>query len=106
MAPIAGDSIVIDKPDKPEQVPAQKLTITDTGIAPYIFFEGAPSFGFANGIVNVTLAASRHLMKDGVVASDVVAVAHLRCNAIAALELRNALDSAILLATKTEGTAH
>jgi hypothetical protein len=41
---------------KPEQITPAK-TVTDTGIAPYIFFEGAPNFGFANGVVNVTLAA-------------------------------------------------
>jgi hypothetical protein len=28
-------------PDAPD-----KLTVTDTGIAPYIYFEGAPNFGF------------------------------------------------------------
>ena len=103
---ITGDTFVIDKPDKPEQVAPAKITITDTGIAPCIFFEGAVTFGFANGIVNVTLAASRHLMKDGTPVSDLVAVAHLRCNAVAALDLRNALDNALLLAAKTEGRAH
>jgi hypothetical protein len=95
-----------DKPDKPEQIPPTKITIIDTGVAPYIFFDGAPNFGFANGIVNVTLATGRHLLKDGVPTSDIVAVGYLRCNALAAMELRAALDSALLLATKTEGTAH
>jgi hypothetical protein len=97
---------MIDKPHKPEQVAPAKITITDTGIAPYIFFEGAPTFGFVNGIVNVTLAASRHLMKDGAPVSDFIVLAHLRCTAFAALDLRNALDNALLLAAKTEGTAH
>jgi hypothetical protein len=88
---------VTDKPDKPEQITPAKITVTDTGIAPYIFFEGAPNFGFANGVVNVTLAATRHLIKDGAPFSDIVAVAHLRCNPLSALELRNALDSALCL---------
>ena len=52
-----------DKPDKPEQPPSTKITITDTGIALFLFFEGAPNFGFVNGVVNVTLAATRHLME-------------------------------------------
>ena len=95
-----------DNPDKPEQVAPAKITVTDTGIAPYIFFEGVPTFGFNNGIVNVTLAATRHLLKEGLPASDVVAVAYLRCSALAAMELRNVLDSALLLAAKTEQTAH
>jgi hypothetical protein len=81
-----------NKPDKPEQVTPPKITVTDAGIAPFVFFEGAPNFGFVNGVVNVTLAASRHLIKDGAVVSDIVAVAHLRCNIPAALELRGALD--------------
>jgi hypothetical protein len=54
-------------PDAPE-----KLTVTDTGIAPYIYFEGAPNFGFTNGIINVTLAATRHLLRDGAPVRDVV----------------------------------
>ena len=48
--------IVPDKPGKPEQITPAK-TVTDTAIAPYIFFASAPNFGFANGVVNVTLAA-------------------------------------------------
>ena len=68
-----------DKPDKPEQIAPPKLTITDSALAPYVFFDGAPSFGYLNGIVNVTLVAGRHLLKDGVPTADFVAVAYLRC---------------------------
>jgi hypothetical protein len=39
-------------------------------------------------------------VKDGVSVTDAVAVAHLRCNIPAAIELRAALDSALLLAAK------
>jgi hypothetical protein len=88
------------------QIQPTKITVTDTGLAPYIFFEGAPNFGFANGVVNVTLAAGRHLLKEGVAVTDFVAVGYLRCNAVAAAELRNALDSALLLAAKTDGEQH
>jgi hypothetical protein len=49
--------------DVPEKLDPPKLTVTDTGIAPYIYFEGAPNFGFTNGIINVTLAAHRHLLR-------------------------------------------
>jgi hypothetical protein len=47
---------VTDKPGKLEQITPAK-NVTETAIAPYIFFEDAPNFGFANGVVNVTLAA-------------------------------------------------
>jgi hypothetical protein len=93
-------------PDMPENPVPTRLTVTDTGIAPYIYFEGAPNFGFANGIVTVTLAANRHLLRDGAPVTDIVATAHLRCNVPAAIELRNALDGALLLAARTRGGAH
>ena len=96
---------MVDNPDNPEQISSKTLTVNDIGISPYIFFEGAPNFGFANGIVNVTLVATRHLIKDEVPSSDIVAVAYLRCSPIAAAELRKALDSALLLAAKPEGSA-
>ena len=70
------------------------------------FNEDLVHFGFTNGTVNVTLAPARHLVKDGASVTDAVAVAHLRCNIPAAIELRAALDSALLLAAKAEGAAH
>jgi hypothetical protein len=88
-------------PDAPK-----KPTVTDTGTAPYIYFDGAPNFGFTNGVINVTLAANRHLLRDGAPVTDIVATAHLRCNVPAAIELRNALDAALLLAARTHGGAH
>ena len=91
--------------DAPEKLDPPKLTVTDTGIAPYIYFEGAPNFGFTNGIIAVTLAANRHLLRDSAPVRDVVATAHLRCNVPAALELRNALDAALLLAARPQGSA-
>ena len=93
------------KPTRPEQG-TPPLTVTDSGLAPFIFFDGAPNFGFANGTVNVTLAAARHLVKDGVSVTDAVAVAHLRFNIPASIELRAALDSALLLAAKAGDAAH
>ena len=95
-----------DSPNNPEQAAPAKVTVTDDGNAPFIFFQGCPSFGNSNGIVNITLAAARHLLKDGAVISDVVAVAHLRCNVVAAVELRDALNNALLLGAKTEGQAN
>jgi hypothetical protein len=103
---MTGDTIVTDKPDTPKQIPPATVTVTDTGIAPFVFFEGAPSFGFNHGVVCITLAAGRHLLKEGLISSDVIAVAHLRCGVRGAMELRNALDNALSLATKAEGKAH
>jgi hypothetical protein len=96
------ESIMADKPDKVEQVEPGKLTVSDTGLARFIVFEAAPSFGNSDGVVNITLAAIRHLLKDGALASDAVAVAYLKCSVAAAIELRDAIDSALLLGAKTE----
>jgi hypothetical protein len=84
--------------DNPNQVTAAKLSVTDSGNAPFIYFEGVPNFGHLNGIINLTLATSRHLLKDGASATDFVVAAHLRCNMRAAMELRKAIDDALLLA--------
>jgi hypothetical protein len=51
------------------------------------------------------LAANRHLLREGASVSEAVATAHLRCNVPAALELRNALDAALLLAARPQGGA-
>jgi hypothetical protein len=46
------ESIMADKPDKVEQVEPGKLTVSDTGLARFIVFEAAPSFGNSDGVVN------------------------------------------------------
>jgi hypothetical protein len=69
-----------------------------------MYFEGVANFGNNNSIVNVTLATNRYLATgDGGVTTDVVAVVHLRCNIAAALDLRSALDKALLAGAPTEG---
>ena len=84
--------------------PKQKgITITDPNGAPIIFFDGAPNSGCSNGIVNVTLAAARNLAQNNNLVSDAVAVAFLRCSVSAAIELRRALDQAILIAAPAGG---
>jgi hypothetical protein len=87
-----------DDPDtRPAQVPA--IPVSDTPHAPFVFYEWAPAFGFANGVVNLTLAANRAMIgKDGVVLNEQVVVAHLRGNVQAALSLRDSIDKALLLA--------
>jgi len=79
------------------------LIVKDSVHAPIIYFDGAPNFGNASGIVNVTLAAARHLPNGDQIDTDVIAVAFLRCSIQAALDLRNALDRALLLGARAEG---
>ena len=84
----------------------QSLTVSDTLHAPVIYFDGAPNFGCNGGIVSIALAVARHLSRDGEVVSDVIAVAHLRCSVEAAVDLRSAIDNALLLGAPTEGEAN
>ncbi len=95
------------KPDKPKATPEPRpLIVKDVYHAPIIYFEGAPNFGNNGGIINVTLAASRHVLEGKNVATDVVAVAHLRCNIATAIDLRRALDDALLLGAPVTGPAN
>jgi hypothetical protein len=84
----------------PEKVPA--IPISDTPHAPFIFYENAPAFGFTNDVVNITLSANRtYAGPDGAIVNEQVVIAYLRGNVPAALSLRQAIDSALLLAAPT-----
>ena len=84
------------------------VPVNDTTHAPFIFYEAAPAFGFTNGVINITLSANRTWVgPDRTVMNDQVVVAYLRGNIPAALSLRQAIDSALLLAAPTqEGKAN
>jgi hypothetical protein len=71
--------------------------VTDGGNAPFIFFDFSfhDSSSFNSNIIRVTLHAERLLRKGDAVVSDNVAVAHLRCDRVAAAFLRDALDRAL-----------
>ena len=81
--------------------------VKDTMHAPVLYFEGAPNFGCNNGIINVTIAVSRHLANGkGGVDADVVAAAFLKCSIPAAVDLRAALDKALLLGAPPADGGH
>jgi hypothetical protein len=85
-----------DNPDtRPKDV---VIPVSDTPHAPFIFYEGAPVFGFTNGVVNITLSANRTFANATGAVNEQVVVAYLRGNVQAALSLRHAIDSALLLA--------
>ena len=64
------------------------------------FYEGAPAFGFTNGVVNITLSANRTTVgPNGVAINEQFVVAYLRGNLLAAQSLQDAIDKAILLGT-------
>lgn len=76
------------------------LSALGSADAPFLYFENAPAFGTLNGILKVTLTATRDMVQpSGQICSDHVVVAHLRMNAHAARALKAALDGALLLAS-------
>ncbi len=97
------------EPDRPKSPApdAAVISVADIPHAPFVFYEGAPSFGHVNGIINITLAAGRSWVgPDGKIVNDHVVTAYLRGNVVAAINLRDSLDKAILLAQQTTGAAH
>lgn len=75
-----------------------ELSLPASAAAPFIYYDVASTYGFANGIANITLEASRALSIDGKIVTDRVIVAHLRMSLQAALGLRAALNGIELLA--------
>ena len=77
--------------------------IRDLPSAPIIFFEFCPTLGNHNGLINIMLAAGIVMPSPGAVTDVVpVAVAHLRCTAAAAVQLRDAIDKALLIGTPVQ----
>ena len=105
---------MIDKPDSPppvEIIPSRagEVSAIASANAPIIYFDGAPTFGFNEGIANVTLEVVRMKYTNGKVVSDRVTVAHLRMGLPAMMRLKAAIDGAILIANpveKPEGKAN
>ncbi len=74
--------------------------------APILYFDGAPNFGYINGVCNVTLESLIFTSgPDGIVTERIV-VAHLRMGLTAANALRHSLEGALLLAQPASGTSN
>jgi hypothetical protein len=73
--------------------------------APFIYFDGAPTFGFNEGIANVTLEALRYIHANGKIVGDKVIVAHLRMSVPGMMRLKAAIEGALLLAQPVDNPA-
>lgn len=86
----------------PKRIPA--IELEGAANAPILVFDEAPFFGVAVGMGRVTLTA---LIQDedgrGGVRQRRVAVAHLRGNALAFTELRNAINGMETLGAPVQG---
>ena len=87
---------------RPGEIIAVVTPVNDIPHAPFIFYEAVPVSGHTNGVINLTLAATRtYLGPDGTPKNEPVVVAYLRGNIQAAVSLRGAIDAALLLAAPT-----
>jgi hypothetical protein len=97
---------MVDKPDSKPPVPRDlpQTAISASIHAPFLYFEEATTFGHVNGIIQVTLEATRLYPNPPGVTLERVAVAHLRMNVQAAIALNKAIDGALLLAAPSHNT--
>jgi hypothetical protein len=77
---------------------------------PVIYFDASPSVSYLPGVVGITLTVTGNVPLGGdTIAMCAAVVAHLKCNIPAAIALKGAIDSALLLANpveKPEGKAN
>ena len=85
-------AIMADTPDtRPGEV-AVVIPVNDVPHAPFIYYEAVPVSGHANGVINLTLSATRtYIGPDGTAKNDLVVVAYLRGNIQAGRELGTTL---------------
>ncbi len=96
-----------DEPDPTPKSGKRQMPVSIIGSAqaPILYFDDAPTFGYLNGVVQVTLDAMQLYPDPPGVKRELVVVAHLRMNVRAAQALRAALDGALLLSAPTESDA-
>jgi hypothetical protein len=95
-----GDEINKPAPVTVEQIPSVSggMSAIANAVAPVIFCDAVPTFGYYNGIAHMTLSTMRFLPVDGKVAQDNMIVAHLRMNMVALQGLKAAIAAIELLA--------
>lgn len=93
--------------DKPLTDPpiAPKNFEAASGIAPMIYFDLVPNFGYHNGVANMTLEAILHVTDDtGKPVVKRAVVAHLRMAAHGLANLKSAIEGIELLAKPVENS--
>jgi hypothetical protein len=62
------------------EVPGVRIAPGSSESAPFIYFDGVPTFGIRNGAIQIELAANTILPDGKGVKIEVVMTAHLRCS--------------------------
>ena len=87
-----------DEPAVSPPIPQIPLSKVGSAIAPFIYFDGAPNFGFNDGVANITLEAIIHTSVNGVIITERQTVAHLRMSSQGMARLKSAISGVELLA--------
>jgi hypothetical protein len=85
---------------KPPNPPLAEIS---SAMAPIIYFDTAPNFGFNGGIASVTLEAVVYLNTGAEIRAERRAVAHLRMSPTAFANLKGAINGIELAAEPIEG---
>lgn len=93
---------------KVDPAPARPVAVQDVLTAPFVYFDAVSTFGNSNGIIRLALVAERQTLAHAAASaqSEFVTVAQLRCSVQAAINLRNALNDALLVGAPVEGKAN
>ena len=96
-----------DEPAVSPPVPQIPLSTIGSAVAPVIYFEGAPNFGFNEGVANITLEALVYTSINGAIITERQTVAHLRMSAQGMARLKSAVAGIELLTNPApEGRAN
>ena len=90
-------TIMADSTNSIAEMPGVKIAPGSSEFAPFVFFDGVPTFGIHNGAIQIELAANTILPEGKGIKVDVAITAHLRCCPAAATALRQAIDKALAL---------
>jgi hypothetical protein len=88
-------TIMADKPDPTAKGPGIKIAPGSSEQAPFIYFDGAATYGVSNGAIQIELAANTIMPEGTGTRTDVLITAHLRCSPAAAMGLRDAISRAL-----------
>jgi hypothetical protein len=92
-----------DESHKLPKILSPPLSQLGSANAPFIYFEGAPTFGFDGAIGNITLEAITHIATEDRIVSERRVVAHLRMSAKGLASLKQAIESIELMANPGGG---
>ena len=92
--------------DRDERSKTASLPLSQAGsaTAPFIFVDGAGTFGFNDGVANITLEAITHVSGDDSVITERRVVAHLRMGVKGLASLKKAIEAIELMAHSPRGS--